>query len=186
MLLSGDSSCCNRSMPYHRNLYAVLLCSHFFVNLPVLPSTAARCITLPSLCTDYPISTQHMKPSQLFKQDLLLKQALLYPECQALRVATLSLEAALARHCLVHSLTAFVLQVMLSNCDPGSLSSLGRAINITLGKASSRPLQPLSSNVQQVQRATLMYLASQVTHCLCIPGKAIHQHQHHHDEERLC
>lgn len=78
------------------------------------------------------------------------KHALLHPDWQALHVAPLFLVSPLPHHCPVQSLTACVLQVMLSNCDAASLSSLGKAINVTLGKASSRPLQPISSNVRQV------------------------------------
>ena len=42
------------------------------------------------------------------------------------------------------------MQVMLSKGDPVALQKLGQAINIALAKASNRPLQPLSSNVNQV------------------------------------
>lgn len=54
-------------------------------------------------------------------------------------------------------------QVMLSNGNPESLSKLGKAINIILGKASNRPLQPLSSNVQQGALCGLKRKASQMS-----------------------
>ncbi|DBB11144.1 TPA: DNA helicase, variant 2 [Trebouxia sp. C0006] len=41
-------------------------------------------------------------------------------------------------------------QVMLSHGDPAAVQKLGQAINASLAKAASRPLQPLSSNIHQV------------------------------------
>ena len=43
-----------------------------------------------------------------------------------------------------------LLQVMLSQGDPAAVQKLGQAINASLAKAASRPLQSLSSNIHQV------------------------------------
>ena len=43
-----------------------------------------------------------------------------------------------------------LLQVMLSHGDPVAVQKLGQAINASLAKAASRPLQSLSSNIHQV------------------------------------
>ncbi len=47
-----------------------------------------------------------------------------------------------------------LLQVMLSQGDPAAVQKLGQAINASLAKAASRPLQSLSSNIHQVSSCT--------------------------------
>lgn len=112
-------------------------------NLPIT-TAATICTRLPSICIQILLALETQAGN-------VTQACSCYTQTgRPLHVAPLFLVSPLYHHCPVQSLTACVLQVMLSNCDAASLSSLGKAINVTLGRASSRPLQPLSSNVRQV------------------------------------
>ncbi len=78
---------------------------------------------------------------------LLLLQSVQTTPCNSIHAFRLEDAEGLCPDCVVRQC---LLQVMLSHGDPAAVQKLGQAINASLAKAASRPLQPLSSNIHQV------------------------------------
>ena len=78
---------------------------------------------------------------------LLSLQSVHATPCNSIHAFRYEDAAGLCPDCVVRQC---LMQVMLSHGDPAAVQKLGQAINASLAKAASRPLQSLSSNIHQV------------------------------------